>query len=66
MNYHLKLESMTLKVYDNENQQHKIFEVRKPISGETVEQIWDTVESRLAILPWLPNRIMRKLNVEAL
>lgn len=64
--YHLQLDSMTLKVYDNKNQQHKIFEVRKPISGTTPEEIWDVVESRLAILPWMPNRIMRKIEVKEL
>ena len=62
--YLLELTSMTLKVYDNENQQHKIFEIRKPISGTSPEQIWDAVETKLAILPWLPNRIMRKLEVK--
>lgn len=64
MNYHFQLESIKLKVWDDKNQQHKIFEVRKPISGDAIEQIWDGVESRLAILPWMPNKILRKLPIQ--
>lgn len=61
--YLIELTSMTLKVYDDKNQQHKIFEVVSPISGSTPEEIWDRVESKLAILPWMQNRVMRKLKV---
>ena len=53
--YRYSLKELRLYIDDEENQQHKVIALQKPLIGSTLDDITRFIEKSAERLDWLPN-----------